>query len=84
MIHVARKGEEKIEARSLSRRGFLSMLAGGAAAAAMPSKSYFFFGGIYRPPALVLVLPPNIEQLIATGAAIWSALVIGPGFALRK
>lgn len=67
MIHIAKKGDEELEARGVSRRGFLRMLAGGAASAAMPmpTKSYFFFGGIYRSPPVQLLLPMHL--MIAGG-----------------
>ena len=57
MIHVAKRGDEEIEARRLSRRGFLGMLIGGTASLAVPTKSYFFFGNVLRSPAPI---PPWI------------------------
>lgn len=59
MIHVAKQGDEEIEARRLSRRGFLGMLIGGTASLAVPTKSYFFFGSVLRSP------PPIPQWLLA-------------------
>lgn len=82
MIHIAKKGDEELEARGVSRRGFLRMLAGGAASAVMPmpTKSYFFFGGIHRPAPALWTPPNNLTHMImAGGIAALGLLFFSPG-----
>lgn len=78
MIHIAKQGDEEIEARRLSRRGFLGMLVGGTASLAVPTKSYFFFGNVLRSPA-----PIPLWVLAMVSASTFSALFNGPVL-LRK
>lgn len=83
MIYVAKKGEEEAEARRLSRRGFLSMLAAGTASLAVPKKSYFFFGNIARPAAAEVIFPEWAKLLVASGALSFG-IVFGLGYKLAK
>lgn len=75
MIVAAKKGDEELEAKRLSRRGFLRMLAGGTAAAAVPGKTYVFFGNILRSPQPIPI-PPWI--LASVGVIGMSLLLASP------
>lgn len=83
MIFVAKKGDEEIEARRLSRRGFLRLAVGGAASVAVPTKTYAFFGNILRTPAPT-PFQPHLLAAVGIIPILMGGILIGGSPLLLK